>query len=51
MSAAQGAQLFAQVQTLSPRAEYVTFDGGHHLDRTILAGLLAHVSPSPRDAR
>ncbi len=51
MSAEQGAQLFAQLQVLSPRAESVTFDGGHHLDRTILAGLLTHSSPSARDAR
>lgn len=51
MSEEAGAQQFAHLQTLSPRAEYVTFEGGHHLDRTILAGLLTHVSPAPRDAR
>jgi predicted esterase len=45
MSAEQGEALHAQLQQLSPRAEYVTFEGAHHLERAVLAPLLARLSP------
>ena len=47
MTEEQGTQLHVQLQQLSPRAEYVTFNGAHHLDRTVLASLLARLSPVP----
>lgn len=45
MNDEQGEHVGAQLRALSPGAEYVTFDGGHHLDRTVLARLLTHISP------
>jgi len=45
LSAEQGEALHAQLRQLSPRAEYVTFEGAHHLERAVLAPLLARLSP------
>lgn len=45
LSEEQGEQLVAQLRALSPGADYVTFDGAHHLERTVLARLLTQLSP------
>jgi predicted esterase len=47
MTDPQGTQLHTRLQQLSPAAEYVKFDGAHHLERTVLAPLLTRLSQAP----